>query len=100
MFYLVSETKYVTYWLNCAYSDLLVAWQYIGITQKPHDHLLKKSWQPGLANFEPKWVKIPKTRFQGVSETIYVIYGLNWAYSVILDGLQYCGITQKPRDHL
>ena len=62
IFYLVSETKYVTYWLNCAYSDLLVAWQYIGITQKPHDHLLQKSGQPGLANFGPKMVKNKKPR--------------------------------------
>ena len=59
-FYHVIETKYVTDELNCAYLFFLYAWQYSGITQKPHDHLFQKSWQPGLGNFGPKIWKIPK----------------------------------------
>ena len=65
MFYLVTETKYVTYGLNCGHSVLLVEWQYIGITQKPHDHFLQKSGLPGLPNFEPKMGIIPQNEVSG-----------------------------------
>ena len=51
MFYCVIETKYDTYGLNRTDLFLLHGWQYEGITQKPHDHLLIKSWQPVIANF-------------------------------------------------
>ena len=50
-YYWISDTKYVASGVNCLYSSLLCSWQYICITQKPHDHLYKKSEQWGIAKF-------------------------------------------------
>ena len=64
MFYYVSETKYVTYWLNCAYSDPMT------IYYKSRGSLV-------LPIFGPKMVKNnPPPMFYLVSETKYVTYGL------------------------
>ena len=64
MFYLVSETKYVTYGLNCAYSFQLYAWQYTGITQKPMTIYHKRRGSLVLPILGQKWLKIKKRGFR------------------------------------
>ena len=59
-YYCISDTKYVTSGINCLYSSLLFLWQCVCITQEPHGHLYKKSWQWGVAKFCNKSVRIYK----------------------------------------
>ena len=49
--------KYVASGVNCSDCIITYAWHYNGITQKPHDHLFKKSRQAWLASFALKYRK-------------------------------------------
>ena len=52
--------KYVDSDVNCSDCIITYAWHYNGTTQKPHDHLFKKSRQAWLASFALKYRQNPK----------------------------------------
>ena len=59
--YWIRDTKYVASRVNCINSSLLGSRKCICITQKPHDHLYKKSGQLIILKFCTKNVRIYET---------------------------------------
>ena len=97
----ISNTEYVASEENCLYSLLLCLWQCICITQKPHDHSYKKSWQWGVAKFCTRLEDYTKLmKYYWISEIKYVASGVHCLYYSLLCSWQCVCITQKPHDHL
>ena len=93
--------KYVTGKVNWYDFFIKHAKHYNDMTQKPHDHLFEKSWQPGIGSRTSSILqKSHKLLLSYCGEAQYVTGLVNWSYIFIKHALHYNDMTQKPHDHL
>ena len=98
-YYWISDTTYVASGVNCLYSTLLCSLQCICITQKPHDHLYKKSGQCQVLYKTVLNVRIFETN-EVLLDQWFPVGGVNSLYSSLLCLCQCICIKQKPHNHL
>ena len=95
-------TKYITrqvIWVNLF---TLYVIRHIGITQRPHDHLVQKSRHLGAT-----WVHKSKSKRKSrnlivffINVTKYITRQVIWVNLFTLYFIHHMGITQRPRYHL